>query len=144
MKPVSFAALAAVGILAACAQQEEIVVIEEPVVAAPATQYTVYFGFDSAALTELGAETVGTAAAAAMTTASSSISVIGHTDTVGSAAYNQGLSERRAATVSTALVGEGVNPAIITSAGRSETELAVATADNVREPRNRRVEITLN
>ena len=142
MKKVSFVMAGAALALAACAQQEEVMIVEEPMVEMAATEYTVYFGFDSAALSDLGAETVATASAAAA--GMSSVSVVGHTDTVGSVAYNQGLSEARAATVSGAMVSNGVNPAIITAAGRSENDLAVATADGVREPRNRRVEISLN
>jgi len=125
--------------LAACGSDE--VIVTEPVVDVVATDYTVYFGFDRADLTPVGAETVASASNVATATGSSSVSVVGHTDTVGSVAYNQGLSEARAATVVGAMVGSGVNPAIITASGRSELDLAVATADGVREARNRRVEI---
>lgn len=126
--------------LTACGSSDE-VVVAEPVVDVVATDYTVYFGFDRADLSAVGAETVASASNAAQSTGSTSVSVVGHTDTVGSVAYNQALSEARAATVVGAMVGNGVNPAIITAAGRSELDLAVMTADGVREPRNRRVEI---
>jgi len=126
--------------LAACGGNDE-VVVAEPVVEVVAEDYTVYFGFDRADLTPVGAETVATASNVATNTGSSTVSVVGHTDTVGSVAYNQALSEARAATVVGAMVGNGVNPAIITAAGRSELDLAVPTADGVREVRNRRVEI---
>ena len=72
------------------------------------------------------------------------LSVVGHADTVGSVQYNQGLSERRANRVADALAERGVPRDAMTLAGRSELEPAVVTADNVREPLNRRVEITLS
>ena len=127
-------------VLAACGSDE--VVVTAPVVEVVPAEYTVYFGFNEASLTPTGAQTVAEASGAAMT--SSSVSVVGHTDTVGSVSYNQALSEARAATVVGAMVGNGVNPAIITASGRSELDLAVPTADEVREARNRRVEIGLN
>lgn len=71
------------------------------------------------------------------------ISVIGHTDRVGSAADNDRLSLQRAQTVRDLLVKAGVDPAIITIAGRGEREPAVATADGVALAANRRVEINL-
>ena len=72
------------------------------------------------------------------------LSVVGHADTVGSGGYNQGLSERRARRVGNGLVERGIPAGNMTLAGRGERELAVATGDNVREPKNRRVEISLS
>ena len=128
--------------LAACGSDDE-VVVTAPVVGTAPANYTVYFGFDRADLSAEGAATVADASGVAVASASS-VSVVGHTDTVGSVAYNQALSEARAATVVGAMVGNGVNPAVITAAGRSELDLAVATGDGVREPLNRRVEIGLD
>jgi outer membrane protein OmpA-like peptidoglycan-associated protein len=72
------------------------------------------------------------------------LSIVGHADTVGSQGYNQGLSERRARRVANALVERGVPAGGMTLAGRGENDLARATGDNVREPLNRRVEISLS
>ena len=69
--------------------------------------------------------------------------VIGHTDTVGDAAVNDRLSAQRAETVKGFLVDIGIPAARITTAGRGERELLVRTADEVDEPRNRRVEINV-
>jgi len=74
----------------------------------------------------------------------SALSLVGHTDTVASVEYNQALSESRANRVSNALSARGVPAGAMTLAGRSENDPAVATGDNVREPLNRRVEITLS
>lgn len=65
----------------------------------------------------------------------------GHTDTVGGVAYNQRLSERRARAVEDALVADGVPKDTIAARGVGKTDLMVPTADGVREPKNRRVEI---
>jgi hypothetical protein len=71
------------------------------------------------------------------------VSVIGHTDTSGSPQYNQELSERRAAAVERELVRLGVPATSITTIAQGQEDLLVPTADGVREPRNRRVEIVI-
>ncbi len=73
-----------------------------------------------------------------------SIRVVGHTDTSGSRAYNQQLSERRAADAREELVRQGINPAIISSEGKGETELFVQTPDGTKEQLNRRTEVLIN
>ena len=72
-----------------------------------------------------------------------SITVVGHTDTSGSAAYNQGLSERRAADVRRELIRQGVASEIITSEGKGETQLFIDTGDGVKEALNRRTEVLI-
>jgi outer membrane protein OmpA-like peptidoglycan-associated protein len=67
--------------------------------------------------------------------------VTGHTDRSGANSYNDGLSIRRAANVATALESMGVARAEISAAGRGESQMKVETADGVREPANRRVEV---
>jgi OOP family OmpA-OmpF porin len=67
--------------------------------------------------------------------------VVGHTDTVGSHAFNDALALRRAEAVRTALIQRGIAPANIVAVGRGKRELLELTADGVAEPRNRRVEI---
>ena len=69
--------------------------------------------------------------------------VIGHTDTVGAADANDRLSMQRADRVKGFLTGIGIPADRIQTAGRGERELLVPTADNVDEPRNRRVEISV-
>lgn len=71
------------------------------------------------------------------------VDVYGHTDTVGSSASNQTLSERRAQAVSNYLSSRGVNSARIRWAGYGETQLKIPTGDGVNEPMNRRVEIKI-
>jgi outer membrane protein OmpA-like peptidoglycan-associated protein len=69
--------------------------------------------------------------------------VTGHTDTMGDGTYNDTLSLQRAKAVSKLFVARGIPPEAVIAAGRGERELLVKTADNVPEPLNRRVEITV-
>ena len=69
------------------------------------------------------------------------VQVIGHTDTSGSKAFNQKLSERRAQTVAGALTQAGVPQSAMTVTGVGQNDLKVPTPDGVREPQNRRTEI---
>lgn len=71
------------------------------------------------------------------------VAVIGHTDTVGNDEANDALSLQRAVRVKGFLAGIGIDPTRIQVSGRGERELLVPTADNVDEPRNRRVEISV-
>jgi outer membrane protein OmpA-like peptidoglycan-associated protein len=69
--------------------------------------------------------------------------VIGHTDRMGTMQFNDALSRQRAERVRTELVRLGASADRITIAGRGEREPLVPTDDEVAEPRNRRVEITI-
>ena len=71
------------------------------------------------------------------------IQVIGHTDRVGSIESNDTLSLRRAETVRRILVDTGIRADAIEASGRGEREPLVPTADEILEPRNRRVEINV-
>jgi outer membrane protein OmpA-like peptidoglycan-associated protein len=71
------------------------------------------------------------------------IVIIGHTDRVGPVPYNDALSLRRAERVREELLKLGIPRVRISVAGRGERELEVSTADEVSEPRNRRVEINV-
>ena len=71
------------------------------------------------------------------------VHVVGHTDTSGSASYNQGLSERRAQSVSNLMSSYGLNTARMLTEGRGEREPLVKTGDGVNEAANRRVDIVI-
>jgi outer membrane protein OmpA-like peptidoglycan-associated protein len=71
------------------------------------------------------------------------IVVIGHTDTVGSLAFNDRLSLARAERLRDMLIGLGIPAERIQAAGRGKRELLLHTEDNVSELRNRRVEINV-
>ena len=71
------------------------------------------------------------------------ITVIGHTDRVDSASLNDALSLKRAEAVRQALIEAGIAALRIEVAGSGEREPLVPTEDEVSEPRNRRVEISV-
>ena len=71
------------------------------------------------------------------------IVLVGHTDTSGPTDYNDRLSVRRSDSVRQGLIARGVPAGLIRTEARGENELLVQTPDNVREPANRRAQITL-
>ncbi len=111
-----------------------------PAPAVPKT-YLVFFDFDKSDITPEAARIIKQAADDAKRGNVRLIVATGHADRSGPTQYNQRLSERRAAAVKAALVREGIAEGTIQTAGRGENENLVPTADGVREPRNRRVEI---
>ena len=70
--------------------------------------------------------------------------VEGYTDSKGSAAYNQGLSERRANAVKNALVRAGVDPSRIVAQGYGKEYPVASNATNSGRAQNRRVEVTIS
>ena len=114
-----------------------------PSPAAPAANYTVYFNFGSWTLTGEELTTLQQAIAAARAGQQTRITIVGHTDTSGSAQYNQELSVKRANVVAETLVDMGARRDAIQTSGVGETDLAVQTADGVKEAKNRRAVVTL-
>jgi hypothetical protein len=111
--------------------------------AAELGEFLIWFDTNQSTLTPEGLRVITQAAEAYKQRGAARVTVIGHTDTVGSAANNLRLSERRADTVANELIREGVPAADIITIGRGEEDLLVPTADGVNEPRNRRVEIVV-
>ncbi len=109
----------------------------------PARTYLVFFDWDRADLTSRAREIITEAAQNSRRMQVTRIEVAGHADRSGDAAYNQRLSQRRADAVAGELVREGVARSAITITAFGESRPLVPTADNVREPQNRRVEIVL-
>ncbi len=69
--------------------------------------------------------------------------VVGHTDSTGDAAFNQGLSERRADSARNFLVGAGLESDRVTAVGRGEDEPVTTNATDAGRQANRRVEIAI-
>jgi outer membrane protein OmpA-like peptidoglycan-associated protein len=69
--------------------------------------------------------------------------VIGHTDTIGTRAGNIGLGMRRAELIRKLLIEAGLDASLIEKVSHGEADLLIPTGDEVAEPRNRRVEITV-
>ncbi|MPV86080.1 OmpA family protein [Ostreibacterium oceani] len=72
---------------------------------------------------------------------SNRVVVIGHTDSRASHAYNQKLSERRAAAVATYLQGKGIPSSAIVAKGKGETQPVASNRTRAGMQKNRRVEI---
>jgi len=73
----------------------------------------------------------------------STVTVTGHTDDTGSAEYNQALSERRAESVKSVLVQQGVASARVRAVGRGETQPVATNSTPEGRQQNRRVEIII-
>jgi outer membrane protein OmpA-like peptidoglycan-associated protein len=109
----------------------------------PQESFTAYFGWDEWALSGTALQSITQAVQAAHDGRQSHIDIVGHTDTSGSAKYNQALSERRASVVRDVMEQMGARAEAVSVQGVGEAGLAVQTADGVREPKNRRSVITL-
>jgi OmpA-OmpF porin, OOP family len=105
--------------------------------------FIVFFDFDKSNLTAEATQVVQQAVQTAKTSGMVRVVVTGHTDTVGSMAYNQRLSERRAQSVKDEMVREGLGANDITTVGRNFSDPLVRTGPGVREPQNRRALIDL-
>ena len=118
--------------------------VAPPPPAAPqAPSFMVFFDWDRSNLSAQAVNTIKQAAAQYKTKGSARVTATGHTDKSGPDSYNMALSLRRANTVKDALVREGVPATAISVIGKGESQPLVQTADGVREPQNRRVEIVI-
>jgi outer membrane protein OmpA-like peptidoglycan-associated protein len=108
-----------------------------------AKSFIVFFDFDRSNITAQAQATINDAVAAAKAGNSTRITLTGHTDRSGSEQYNQALSVRRGEAVKAAMIRGGIPANAIVVIGRGESQPLVPTADGVREPQNRRVEIVI-
>lgn len=69
--------------------------------------------------------------------------VVGHTDSVGSKAYNQSLSEKRAKIVADNLVSEGISVSRVSFEGMGETQPIASNSTSTNRAKNRRVEVII-
>ena len=110
----------------------------------PAPQrFTVFFRFESDELTPESQALIPAILTAVKKHAVQDVVVIGHTDTTGAADRNVRLGLRRAMTVRDLLIASHLDRSTIEVVSYGETDLLVKTRDDVFEPRNRRVEITV-
>ena len=115
---------------------------KKEVVAAPAVEkYMVFFDFNRSDLTIEAADILKKVADNAEKGKIVRLELTGHADRAGGDAYNMKLSQRRADAVKKQLVRLGLPAAEISTVAKGEREPLVPTADGVREPQNRRVEI---
>lgn len=104
---------------------------------------TVYFGDDSATLTPQARSRLDAFATAYLAGPGGEVVISGHTDRSRSAAYSVGMSQRMADIVRDYLAFRGVPGGAITTQSFGSSRPAVQTADGVREPRNRRVVLSV-
>jgi outer membrane protein OmpA-like peptidoglycan-associated protein len=109
----------------------------------PPKSYTLYFKADSDTLLPDSRAAFDDVFTEIARRKAAEIVVTGHTDTLGQRDYNDKLSLERAKAVSKLFVARGLAPDSVIAVGRGERELLVQTQDEVSEPRNRRVEITV-
>ena len=101
------------------------------------------FPYDSDVLLAAGQENIRNLGSSLQRYPETEVLIIGHTDSAGSDAYNQGLSERRAGSAANLLASYGVPRDRIRTMGRGESE---PVADNTTEAgmqQNRRVEVVI-
>jgi outer membrane protein OmpA-like peptidoglycan-associated protein len=113
--------------------------------AQPATPVTYILNFKTGAadLTEESTRRLPEIFAAIAERKSSDLSVVGHSDTVGTKQKNHEISYNRAQRVKEILVSMGVDPLAISTESHGEENPLIKTPDEVAEPRNRRVEVTV-
>ena len=104
-------------------------------------RYTVFFEVGTTTLTAASQQIMTEGLAAALARSGGDIVVSGHTHTKGAGEQNDQLSRRRAQEVVQLFVERQFPANRIEAVGRGERDLAVPTADEVDEPRNRRVTI---
>ena len=113
-----------------------------PVAAPPGARvFTVYFGWNRSWVGPAGIAVLKAAAGVYGAGGAVTVQVTGYTDTSGSPAYNQRLSERRAYHVAHILTRMGIPWRAMAISGHGEGDLAVPTPDGIREPHNRRVTV---
>lgn len=109
----------------------------------PPARFILYFLQDSNELTDESKAVLPQIFQTIQKRGATDIVISGHTDTVGTNEYNYKLAIDRAQVTSEILVANGAVPANITATSHGEGNPLVKTADEVAEPRNRRVEVVI-
>jgi outer membrane protein OmpA-like peptidoglycan-associated protein len=109
----------------------------------PPLRFLLYFMYSTAELTEESQRQIPEILRAIETRKSKDIYIVGHTDRIGSRGSNYKLGFERVDTIKAILISKGFDPSAIEGASHGEDNPLVKTKDEVAEPRNRRVEITV-
>lgn len=104
--------------------------------------FLIFFDWDRSVITPEAAAILDRAAEQYAATGQTSVMLAGYADKSGKPDYNMALSQRRADAAKRYMAGKGVAEGVINTEAFGETHPLVDTADGVREPQNRRVEIT--
>lgn len=113
----------------------------QPVKVAITIQAEALFDFDKSVLKPDGKKSIDEAIAKMKQVDVEMVIATGHTDSVGTDAYNQKLSERRATTVKEYMVSQGISAAKITMLGKGETQPVATNKTAEGRAKNRRVDI---
>lgn len=143
-KPYAAAQLTSRGPLKATSSAEQVQAQFGDALAArplPPAQFTLYFIEGKDEFTDESKRAIDNVLAEIARRPVPDVLVIGHTDTVGTDAFNDALSKQRGEVVRKALLARGIRMENVVVVGRGKREPIVPTADNVAEARNRRVEI---
>lgn len=120
---------------------------QTPVVAPTATKVVLnadtFFDFDKSTLKPEGRQVLDQVAAQVSSINLETLIATGHTDSIGTEQYNQGLSERRAASVKNYLVSKGIAADRIYTEGKGESQPIASNATREGRAQNRRVEIEI-
>lgn len=103
----------------------------------------ILFGFDKSDLKGEAKSNIQKLVASLNDNADTDILVIGHSDNIGRAEYNLGLSERRAASVRSYAVAQGLSASRIRTEGKGASEPIVSNETDEGRAQNRRVEIVI-
>ena len=109
----------------------------------PASNWIVYFDFDSSAVRPDASQILNEVLDAAGNKPGANVNATGHTDRAGPSSYNLGLSERRSVSVRDYLINGGLGSTRISIDWRGEDDPRAPTPDGVSEQENRRVEIMM-
>lgn len=120
--------------------EQPVIPVKEPVLIQ--LQKNIYFDFDEAVLSETGKDSLEILFSELNPAQIERIELVGHTDAVGTAAYNQTLSEKRVQQVAIYLKDKGLNVQVITSA-KGESQPVATNTSEAAQAKNRRVEITI-
>ncbi|WP_223484080.1 OmpA family protein [Pseudomonas sp. A-RE-19] len=118
--------------------------VEPPVSEVITLNGNVLFAYNQSTLTLEARSELDSLMAKLQSTDVVSVKVVGHTDSQGSDAYNQKLSERRASSVAAYLLSQGLAPDKLTSEGRGESQPVADNATEEGRAQNRRVELHIN
>ena len=109
----------------------------------PPVRYILYFQPASANLTADSEKLITEILATVKTRQSTDLNIVGHTDRKGSRQQNYRLGLDRALAIKKLFISKGIDPAIIEAESHGEDNPLTKTEDEVIEPRNRRVEVTV-
>jgi outer membrane protein OmpA-like peptidoglycan-associated protein len=109
----------------------------------PAVLFLLYFPQDSERLTPESEAELSRIFAAVRDRHSTSISLVGHTDTTGDSQQNYRLGLRRAQAVATILIQQGAAESDLSVESHGDADLLINTPRGIAEPRNRRVEVVV-